>query len=49
MAKALIVYATRSGETKKMAESIAEGFRSDGGYAKVVNVTEIKKEAEYEF
>jgi len=48
MAKALIVYATRSGATRKMAESIAEGFRSKGDDAKVVNVTEIKKEADIE-
>ncbi len=48
MVKALIVYATRSGSTKKIGEVIAEGFRSDGGDAKIVNITEIKKEAELE-
>ncbi len=48
MVKALIVYATRSGATKKIAELIAEGFRSEGGDVKVVNVNGIKKEADLE-
>jgi flavorubredoxin len=44
MVKALIVYATRSGATKRIAEVIADGLHSDGGDAKVVNVNDIKKE-----
>lgn len=48
MAKALIVYATRSGATKKIAELIAEGFHSDRDDAIVVNVNGIKKEADLE-
>jgi len=48
MAKALIVYATRAGATKNIAEAIAEGLRLEGGDAKVVNVTEITKEADLE-
>ena len=44
MTKALIVYATRSGSTKKIAEAIAEGLRIEGGDTNVVNVTQIKKE-----
>ena len=48
MAKALIVYATRSGDTKDIADLIAEGIRFTGTEAKVVNVTEIKKEADLE-
>ncbi len=48
MVKAIIVYATRSGATKKIAEAIAEGFRSEGSEARVANVTEIKKEADLE-
>jgi len=48
MAKALIVYATRSGSTKKIAELIADGFRSEGGDARVTNVKEIKKETDLE-
>jgi flavorubredoxin len=48
MPKALIVYATRKGSTKSIAELIAEGTRFEGGEAKVANVTEIKKEADLE-
>ena len=44
MTKALIVYATRSGSTKKIAEAIAEGLRIEGGDTNVVNATQIKKE-----
>jgi len=46
MAKALIVYTTRKGSTRNIAELIAEGVRFEGGEAKVINVTEIKKEAD---
>jgi flavorubredoxin len=44
MGKALVVYTTRTGETKSIAELIAEGIRIQGGDADVVNVTAIKKE-----
>jgi flavorubredoxin len=44
MGKALVVYGTRSGETKSIAELIGEGIRFAGAEAKVVNVTEVKKE-----
>ncbi len=44
MAKALVVYATRTGATQKIAELIAEGIRISGGDATVVNVTGVKKE-----
>ena len=44
MAKALVVYTTRTGETKDIAELIAEGIRFTGAEATVVNVTGIKKE-----
>ena len=44
MAKALVVYATRSGDTKNIAELIAEGIRFQGSEATVQNVTQIKKE-----
>ncbi|MBR9985590.1 MAG: FprA family A-type flavoprotein [Desulfosarcina sp.] len=44
MAKALIVYATRTGETEKIGNLIAEGIRFSGHEANVVKVTEIKKE-----
>ncbi len=46
MPKALIVYSTRTGQTKKIAELIAEGIRFGGVEAKVVSVHEIKKESD---
>ena len=48
MGNALVVYATRTGETKSIAELIAEGIRFEGGEVKVMNVAEIKKEADLE-
>jgi len=46
MGKALVVYTTRTGETKHIADLIAEGIRMRGAEAKVVNSTQIKKEEE---
>ena len=46
MAKALVVYTTRTGETKDIANLIAEGIRISGAEADVVNSTQIKKEDE---
>ncbi len=46
MAKALIVYASRAGSTKKIGELIAEGIRISGHEATVIKVNEIKKEAD---
>ena len=46
MGKALVVYTTRTGETKEMAERIGEGIRFQGAEAEIVNVTTIKKEAD---
>ena len=43
MGKALVVYAGRSGETKRIADLIAEGIRIQGSEASVVNVTDVKK------
>ena len=43
MGKALIVYASRSGETKRIADLIAEGIRIQGSEASVVNATKVKK------
>jgi flavorubredoxin len=48
MAKALVVYTTRTGETRDIAELIAEGVRFTGAEAAVANVTSIKKEADLE-
>ena len=44
MAKALIVFATRAGETDRIANLIAEGIRFSGVEASVVNVVEVKSE-----
>lgn len=44
MGKALIVYSTRTGETKNIAELIAEGIRISGAKATLMNVTGIKNE-----
>ena len=44
MAKALIVYATRTGETEKIGNLIAEGIRFSGHEANVVKLTDINKE-----
>ena len=46
MGKALVVYCTRTGETKDIADLIAEGIRFEGAEATVVNVTSIKKESD---
>ena len=46
MAKALIVYTSRTGETQKIGELIAEGIRFSGHEAKVVSDKEIKKESD---
>lgn len=46
MGKALIVYSTRSGETKDIAELVAEGIRMHGGEADLVDVTAVKKETD---
>lgn len=44
MGKALVVFNTRSGETRAIADLIAEGIRFGGHEATVVNVTQIKTE-----
>jgi flavorubredoxin len=46
MAKALVVFCTRTGETKQIADLIAEGIRFTGTEATVVNVSQIKKETD---
>ena len=46
MAKVLIVYATRSGETAEIAKLVAEGIRFTGAEVKTVDVSEIKKETD---
>jgi flavorubredoxin len=46
MGKILIVYATRTGETQTIADLIGEGVRMAGHQANVVNVNNIKSEAD---
>lgn len=46
MAKALIVYATRTGETENIGNLIAEGLRMSGVDTTVVNARDIKTEAD---
>ncbi|MBW2593485.1 MAG: FprA family A-type flavoprotein [Deltaproteobacteria bacterium] len=48
MAKALIVYATRTGATEKIGDLLAEGIRIAGHEAVVIAVNEIKKETDLE-
>ena len=44
MAKVLVVCATRTGETLKIGELIAEGIRLSGHEANVIKVNAVKKE-----
>lgn len=46
MAKALIVYTTRTGETQKIGELIAEGLRISGHDAVMASHKDIQKEAD---
>jgi len=46
MAKVLIVYATRTGQTQQIADLIAEGIRFAGHEAEVVDVKKIKSESD---
>jgi len=48
MAKVLVVYATRTSSTKEIADLVAEGIRFTGVEAVVVEVKEIKSEADLE-
>ena len=48
MARTLIVYSTRTGETQKIGELIAEGIRIAGHEARIVSDKEIKKESDLE-
>ncbi len=48
MPKALVVYATRSGQTQSIAELVAEGIRFTGADAVVVNSTSLTKEQDLE-
>lgn len=48
MSKALVIYTTRGGDTKNIAELIAEGIRFTGADADVVNGNGVKNEASFE-
>ncbi len=48
MARALVVYATRTNSTKEIAELVAEGIRFTGNEAVVVEVKEMKGAADFE-
>ena len=48
MPKAIIVYTTRTGQTKNIAELIAEGIRFSGVEAEVLNANQVKKEDDLE-
>lgn len=46
MAKVLIAYTTRAGETKNIAERIAEGVRFEGAEAEIKDLSQIKNETD---
>ena len=46
MKKALIVYASRTGDTRKIAELVAEGIRFSGNEAVIEDAKNIKKEGD---
>lgn len=48
MPEVLVVYTTRAGETKDIANLVAEGIRFAGVDAKVISSTDIKKESDLE-
>ena len=48
MAKVLVVYATRTSSTRDIADLVAEGIRFSGNEAVVVDIKEIKSEADFE-
>ena len=48
MAKVLVVYATRTSSTRDIAELVAEGIRFSGNEAVIVDVKDIKSEADFE-
>ena len=47
MARVLVVYASRTKSTQEIAELVAEGIRFSGNEAVVVDVKEIKSEADF--
>ncbi len=47
MKKVLVVYLSRTGNTKKMAEFIAEGIRMTGNTVELKKLSQIKSERTY--
>jgi flavorubredoxin len=47
MGKALVVFSTRTGETKGIARLIAEGIRMEGAEARTADISEIKNESDF--
>jgi flavorubredoxin len=48
MGKALVVYASRTGQTKRIAELIAEGIRMAGQEAELVDASRIREPSQLE-
>ena len=48
MAKAIIVFATRAGQTENIADLVAEGIRFTGTDAKVISATQLNKKEDLE-
>jgi len=48
MAKVLVAYATRTGQTKKIGEAIANGLKAEGVDVTLENITKIKNEGDLE-
>jgi len=48
MAKAIIVFATRAGQTENIADLVAEGIRFTGTDAKVISATQLNKQEDLE-
>lgn len=48
MAKAIIVFATRAGQTENIADLVAEGVRFTGNDAKVISATQLNKQEDLE-
>ncbi len=46
MPKALVAFATRTGESQKIAELIAEGLRMSGVEVTIINANKVKDESE---
>jgi len=48
MAKVLIAFATRTGQTKRIAEAIGDAIRAEGHDVTIENINKLKKEADLE-